>query len=497
MNTDSMIDGAFKGLADVAGGVVFYSLKFEVADADGPVELKVPLILIWLAAVSIFFTFYLGFMNLRYFKHAFDVLRGKYDEPGAEGEIGNWQALAACLSGTVGLGNIAGVAVAVTVGGPGAVFWMIVMGFIGMSTKFAEVMLGVKYRHHHDPSHPQRLSGGPMYYLRDGFNNRGVKFVGPFLAAFFAVCCIGGAIGGGNMFQANQTFQQLVNVTGGEASWIADKGWLFGLVLAFLVGIVIIGGIKSIANVASVLVPVMGVVYLLAGVVIIALNYRHIPSGAWTIIQDALTLEAGLGGLLGGMLAGIQRATFSNEAGLGSAAIVHSVVKTSQPVGQGILGMLGPFIDTVIICTVTALVIVFSGVYEPGKGMEGIALTSRAMAEHISWMPYVLALTVFLFAYSTIITWFYYALKCLTYLCGERDWLDLSFKLVFCAFTVVGCASSLENVIAFTDAMMLSMAIPNVIGLYFFAPEIKRDLKNYRQYLEDKWGYGKKISTAA
>lgn len=493
MNIDSMIDSAFKGLSDTAGSIVFYSLKFEVAGVDGPVELKVPLILIWLAAVSVFFTVYLGFMNLRYFKHAFDVLRGKFEEPGDEGEISNWKALAACLSGTVGLGNIAGVAVAVTVGGPGAVFWMIVMGFIGMSTKFAEVMLGVKYRHRHDPAHPDRLSGGPMYYLRDGFNNRGIPFVGPALAGLFAVCCIGGAIGGGNMFQANQTFQQLVNVTGGEASWLADKGWLFGLIFAFLVGIVIIGGIKSIASAASVIVPVMGGVYMLAGFVIIGMNFHNIPEGVAAILGSALTLEAGWGGLLGGLLAGVQRATFSNEAGLGSAAIVHSVVRTSQPVGQGILGMLGPFIDTVIICTTTALVIVFSGVYQPGNGMEGIQLTSRAMAEHISWMPYVLAFTVFMFAYSTIITWFYYALKCLTYLCGEHDWLDLTFKIVFCAFTVVGSAASLENVIAFTDAMMLSMAIPNVIGLYYFAPEIKRDLKNYRQYLEDKWGYGKKI----
>lgn len=497
MSIDSMIDGAFKGMADAASGVVFYAVHFNVGTDGAAVDLKVPLILIWLAVVSVFFTFYLNFVNLRYFKHAFDVLRGKFEEPDDEGEISNWKALAACLSGTVGLGNIAGVAVAVSVGGPGAVFWMIVMGFIGMSTKFAEVMLGVKYRHRHDPAHPNRLSGGPMYYLRDGFANRNIPFVGSFLAAVFAVCCIGGAIGGGNMFQANQTFQQLLNVTGGEASWFADKGWLFGLFLAFLVGIVIIGGIQSIANAASVIVPVMGGVYMLAGFVIIGMNFHNIPEGVGAIFKGALTLEAGWGGLLGGLLAGVQRATFSNEAGLGSAAIVHSVVRTSQPVGQGILGMLGPFIDTVVICTTTALIIVFSGVYQPGQGMEGIELTSRAMAEHISWMPYVLAFTVFLFAYSTIITWFYYALKCLTYLFGEHDWLDLGFKIVFCVFTVIGCASSLENVISFTDAMMLSMAIPNVIGLYFFAPEIKRDLKKYRQYLEDKWGYGRKISVTA
>lgn len=486
MDIDNLIDKSFSGLADIAERTIFYAVDIHIGSGPEIFVQKVPLLLIWLAAVSIFFTFYLGFINIRYFKHAFDVLRGKYDEPGAEGEIGNWQALAACLSGTVGLGNIAGVAVAVSLGGPGAVFWMIVMGFLGMSTKFAEVMLGVKYRHHGSKEHPDKISGGPMYYLRDAFDNRNIPYIGSFLAVVFAICCIGGAIGGGNMFQANQSYMQLLNVTGGAESWLAGKGWLYGVVLAFFVGIVIIGGIKSIANVSSVLVPVMGGVYLLAGLVIIAMNFHNIPHGLGVIIRDALTLQAGWGGFLGGMLAGIQRASFSNEAGLGSAAIVHSAVKTNHPVGQGYLGMLGPFIDTIVICTVTALVIVFSGVYEGGKGIEGVELTSRAMATHISWMPYVLVLVVTLFAYSTLITWYYYGEKALTFLFGEGDGLKMAFKVVFCLFTVIGAATQLENVIRFTDAMILSMAIPNVIGLYFLAPEIKRDVKKYAEYLVEK-----------
>lgn len=485
MDIDAFIDGAFKALADISEAVVFYAIDLKIGSGDELIVIPVPLILIWLAAASIFFTLYLGFINIRYFKHSFDVLRGKYDDNDADGEIGNWQALAASLAGTVGLGNIAGVAVAVSIGGPGAVLWMTIMGFLGMSTKFVEVTLGVKYRHHADPQHPAKISGGPMYYLRDGFSNRNIPYIGTFLAALFSVLCIGGAIGGGNMFQANQAFEQVLSVTGGDTGFMAGKGWLFGLVLAFFVGIVIIGGIKSIANVSSMLVPIMGGLYLIAGLVIIAMNYQDIPYGFGVIFSDALTMQAGLGGFLGGLLAGVQRASFSNEAGLGSAPIVHSTVKTNQPVGQGILGMLGPFIDTIVICTVTALVIVFSGVYETGQGIEGVELTSRAMGEHISWMPNVLVFVVVLFAYSTLLTWYYLGEKAFTFLFGEKDWLIFLFKIIFCAFVVVGAAAELKNVIRFTDAMILSMAIPNIIGLYFLAPEVKREVKKYREYIDE------------
>lgn len=493
MGIDQLIDEKFAGVAEAASGVIFYSVDLGVKSISGdPVQL--PLILLWLAGAAFFFTFYLGFINIRYFKHAIDVLRGRYDDPDTDGQINRFQALMTSLSGTVGLGNIAGVAVAVSVGGPGAVLWMMLMGIFGMSTKFAEVTMGVKYRHHESADHPERISGGPMYYLRDAFSNRNIPFLGKFFAGLFAICCIGGSIGGGNMFQANQAYTQAVNVTGGmEASWLADKGWLFGLCLAFLVGLVIIGGLKSIARVTSRLVPVMGGIYLLAGLIVIIFNFANIPAALAEIFRLAFMPEAGFGGLLGALLVGIQRASFSNEAGLGSAAIVHATAKTDKPVSQGFVGMLGPFIDTVVICMVTALVIVFSGAYQSGSGMEGVELTSRAFESAIPGSRYILALVVLLFAYSTLITWSYYGLKCTTYLFGDRDGLTLAYKLVFCVFVVIGASSQLENVIGFTDAMILSMGIPNIIGLYLLAPELKRDVKTYIQDLDIKQ---KKYKTA-
>ena len=472
MSIDQKINELFEPVSNMVSSIVFFSIPLTET-------LDVKLILVWLVLVALFFSLYLGFIQFRYFKHAVDLLRGKHDKAGESGQINRFQALATSLSGTVGLGNIAGVAVAVSVGGPGAVFWMVVMGLFSMATKFAEVTLGVKYRKHLNPNDPSEISGGPMYYLKDAFANRGLPMVGTIVAAIFAFACICGSIGGGNMFQANQAYFQVMNVTGGEEGLLGDKGWLFGLGLAFLVGIVIIGGIKSIANVASKLVPIMGVIYIVAGFIVIALHYQNIPSGIMTIISDAFSMQAGIGGLLGGLLVGVQRASFSNEAGLGSASIVHSTAMTDSPISQGFVGMLGPFIDTVIICTVTALVIVISGAYVDGTGVEGVELTSRALASGVSWFPYILALTVFLFAYSTLITWSYYGVKATTFLFGERKWVVTSFKLFFCFCVVVGASVPLDQLINFSDAMILAMGIPNIIGLYLFAPEIKRDLKEY------------------
>lgn len=475
---DQMIDQAFQPVADFSASVVFYSVPIFGQD--------IKLILVWLVAAAVFFTFYLGFINLRYFGHAIDVVRGKYDDPNADGQINRFQALATSLSGTVGLGNIAGVALAVSIGGAGAVLWMMLMGIFGMTTKFVEVFLGVKYRHHADKEDHEKISGGPMYYLRDIFDNRNIPYVGHVLAIMFAVCCIGGAIGGGNMFQANQSFVQLVNVAGGQDGWLADKGWLYGIGLAGLVGLVILGGIKSIANVTSKLVPMMGGIYILAGLFVILMNFANIPAALAEIFTQAFTMDAGIGGFIGGMLVGVQRAAFSNEAGLGSAAIVHSAVKTDQPISQGFVGMLGPFIDTVVICMVTALVIVFSGAHHNTEGLEGVALTSSAFESAIPGAPYVLAVTVFLFAYSTLLTWSYYGQKCTTYLFGEKRAVELTFKLSFLVFIVIGASSQLNSIINFTDAMILSMAIPNIVGLYFVAPEVKRDLKKYLDEVVNK-----------
>ena len=483
MSKDSLINDTFSKLADISESIVLYSLDLGLANAAGD-PIKVPLILLWLAAASVFFTFYFGFINIRYFKHSVAVAFNRHPEPDADGQISSFQALATSLSGTVGLGNIAGVAVAVTVGGPGAALWMAIMGMFSMSTKFIEVTLGVKYRHHPDPEDRKKISGGPMYYLRDALNNRGIPYLGTVLATLFAVACICGAIGGGNMFQANQSFAQVLNVTGGEASWFYGKGWVFGLIMAAMVAVVIIGGIKSIAGAASKIVPFMAGIYLLAGFIIIAMNLPALPGALGIIVTSAFSLQAGVGGFIGALLAGIQRATFSNEAGLGSAAIVHATAQTNIPAKQGIAGMMGSFVDTIVICMMTALIIVISGVYETTDGMAGVELTSAAMGSAVSWFPYVLALCVVLFAYSTLITWYYYGEKSLTFLFGEKRWVVLAFKLIFCAFVVIGAEAELRNVIRFSDAMFLSLGIPNIIGLYILAPEVKRDLKEYLQTLK-------------
>jgi len=478
MEIDRVIDSTFEPVSNAVASVIFYSIQL--------LDLEIKLILIWLVAAALFFTVYLGFINVRYFRHAIDVLRGKHDTENSNGQISRFQALMTSLSATIGLGNIAGVAVAISVGGPGATFWMAIMGILSMSTKFVEVTLGIKYRQCGSKHNPDTISGGPMHYLYSAFDRLQKPQMGKFMAGLFAVCCIGGTIGAGGLFQANQAYQQALVVTGGDASFLANKGWLFGLFMAILVGLVIIGGIQWIAAVASRIVPMMTIIYILAGAVVIGFHYAAIPGAMKTILEMALYPQAGIGALMGALLMGVQRATFSNEAGLGSSAIAHCAVKTDVPVSQGMVAMLGPFIDTVIICMVTALVIVISGTYVEGGGIEGVELTSRAFASGISWFPYVLSLTVFLFAYSTMISWSYYGLKCTTYLFGERDVVEGLYKILFCAFIIIGASAQLSNIVLFTDSMVFAMAIPNIIGLYMLAPEIKNDLQIYLQDLKEK-----------
>ncbi len=489
MSIDAVLNDAFAPLSKIASDVVLYAVPLS-DDPDGP---KVKLIVVWLAAAALFFSFYLRFVSIAYFRHGLHLITGKHKEEnleGAPGEISNFQAIATCLSGTVGLGNIAGVAVAISLGGPGAAFWMGLMGFFGMCSKFAEAALGCKYRQPAAEGFSSGYVAGPMYYIREAFSRYGMNAIGAFMAAAFAVFTIGATIGGGNMFQANQVYMQMVNVTGGEVSFLAEKGWMFGLVLAALVGVVIIGGLQSIARVSSLIVPVMALVYLGAGCMVLAMNAAHIPSGIMTILHGALTPEAGFAGILGAMIAGVQRAAFSNEAGLGTAAFTHSYARTHQPITQGFVAMIGPFVDTVVICMMTALVIVMSGVYAEAGAVsgtyQGVVLTSEAFATALPWFPYVLAFTVFLFAYSTQITWFYYGLLGCTYLFGQRRSVEWIFKIIYLAAVVVGCSASLDNVIDFTDATFFALAIPNIIALYILAPELKRDLNTYLARLHKK-----------
>ena len=439
-----------------------------------PLMRPFPIVVLWLMFGAIFFTIKLRFINFRGVKHSIDLLRGKFDDPNAKTskeELTRVQALSTALSGTVGLGNIASVAVAISIGGPGATFWMIVAGLLGMASKFTEVTLGVKYRIRDKNG---VIHGGPMYYLKSGLAKRNLGQLGKFLAVMFAVILIGASIGGGNMFQANQAFAQLQN----SFPSLAGHGAEVGIVLAIMVGVVIIGGVKSIARVTERIVPLMAGVYMLAALVIIAMNYDQILPSIELILSRAFSAPALKGGVVGVLIIGFQRAAFSNEAGIGSSSIAHSAAKTKEPVSEGFVALIEPFIDTVLICTITAFVIIITGRYE-GYELQGSELTSSAFGSAISWFPYVLTIAIFLFAFSTMISWSYYGLKAWTYIFGKTKRSEIIFKVIYLSMIVVGAASSLGVVLTFSDMMILSMAVPNIIGLLIMSSEVKDDLKDY------------------
>lgn len=465
---DERINDAMVPLTDVMFKIVFFPISIG--------GISFPFILLWLVLAAVGFTVFMGFVNVRGVKHAVELVRGVYDIPDKQkGEVSHFQALTAALSATVGLGNIAGVAVAITLGGPGATFWMILGGLFGMSSKFVECTLGVKYRKVKEDG---SVSGGPMYYLSKGFAEKGLAGLGKVLAFFFAVMCIGGSFGIGNMFQANQAFKQTVIATGGEQSALYQQGWIFGLIMAILVGLVIIGGIKSIVRVTAKLVPFMVIIYVSAALFIIFSHITILPQVFMSIVKGAFAPAAVYGGVVGVLIQGFRRAAFSNEAGIGSSPIAHAAVKTDEPVTEGLVALLEPFLDTVVICTMTALVIIISGLYTE-QGMDGIALTSKAFEQVIFWFPYILSIAVLLFAFSTMISWSYYGLKAWTYIFGEGTVSDVSYKLFFCTFIVIGSAMHLGAIIDFSDAMIFAMSLPNIVGLYFLAPGVKRDLDSY------------------
>ena len=448
---------------------------------DDPVALKhpngdlqknsIPFIVIWLVLGATFFTVRMKFINIRGFKHSLALAKGKYDDPNAPGNITHFQALATAVSATVGLGNIAGVAVAVSLGGAGATFWMIVAGLLGMSSKFVECTLGVKYR---NITEDGRIFGGPMNYLRYGLEKRNLKGLGKFLAGFFAILGVGASFGGGNMFQANQSFE----ILSGQFPMLDGNGFWFGVVVAVLVGVVIIGGINSIAKVTGKVVPVMAAVYVIGALIVIGVNIENIGPAFNAIIDGAFSPSALKGGILGVLVVGFQRAAFSNEAGVGSAAIAHSAAKTNHPPSEGFVALLEPFIDTVVVCTLTALVLVFTGMHEV-QGIGGAQLTSDAFASVISWFPYVLSAAVFLFAFSTMISWSYYGMRAWTYLFGRSKKSEMIYKFLFLIFVVVGASISLGAVLVFSDMMILAMSFPNIIGLYIMSGEVREDLREY------------------
>ena len=457
MMTEFSFQQAFESLTSHIAAVVFFAF-----DVNG---VSIPLVLIWLVAGALVFTCYLGFINVRGFGHAISLLKNN-KRVGAKGEITPFQALSTALSGTVGTGNIAGVAVAISLGGPGATFWMIIAGLLGMSTKFVECTLAVKYRQI-DPD--GSVSGGPMYYIKAALDKVNLPLVGSVLAVAFSVFVIFGSAG---FVHVNQGYVQVKTVTG------FDNAWLFGAIYALLVAAVIIGGLKSIARVTSKLVPLMCGIYLLASLVVMATHASAIPSALWLIVSSAFTPEAGYGGFIGVLIQGFRRAAYSNEAGIGSSPIAHAAAQVKDPVSQGFVGLLEPFIDTVVICTITALVIILTGAYQT-PGLDGVQITSGAFASVFSWFPWVLMIALLLFGFSTVISWSYYGLTGWRYLVGHNPRLTQLYKVFFCLIVSLGAVPNVMAVFDFIDSMIFLMAVPNILALYLLLPEVKADLKAY------------------
>ena len=507
---DEKINDAFMPVATWWEGLVLASVPIAGYD--------IPFVVLLLVGGATFFTIYFSFPNITKFGLAINTVRGKYDEiegghasgdaemaidgdipdtirdESQEGEVSHFQALATAVSGTVGLGNIAGVAVAIALGGPGATFWMVVCGLIGMSTKFVECTLGVKYR---DVGEDGTVYGGPMYYLSKGLKERGFAGIGKVLAVIFAILCVGASFGGGNAFQSNQATVQITSMLGIEGG---SMGFVIGIILAVLVGIVIIGGIKRIASITEKIVPFMAGIYVLAALVIIFANISYLGQAFTLIFEGAFTPMAGLGGLVGVLIVGFQRAAFSNEAGAGSAAIAHSAVKTKYPASEGVVALLEPFIDTVVICTMTALVIIFFNIdganvqsvfqyggdgasnvilNSDGSSIGGVDLTSMAFDSVIPGFSYILTIAIVLFAFSSMISWSYYGLQSWKYLFGKGKTADTVYKILFLVFIVIGAAATLDAVIKFSDAMILALVFPNMIGLFFLFPKVREEMSKY------------------
>ena len=485
---DQRIDEAFQPISDFFSKYVFYPIG------------DYPFVIYLLVGSALFFTIYFGFPNLKYFWTAINVVRGKYDKlekndnDSKDGEVSHFQALATAVSGTVGNGNIAGVALAISLGGPGATFWMIVCGLLGMSTKFVECTLGVYYR---DVDEDGVVYGGPMYYISKGLKSKGFKTLGTIAASLFAIFCIGGSFGGGNAAQSNQATIVIKNLFGYESTF---AGAMIGIVLATLVGVIIIGGIKRIASVTEKVVPFMALLYILACIYILTINFSFIDDAIALIIREAFNPTAvGVGGIIGVLMVGFQRAAFSNEAGAGSASIAHSAVKTKYAASEGLVALLEPFIDTVVICTMTALVIItfnstgafvyggdgMGGVMIDGVMYEGAGITQKAFAQYIPGSDIFLTIAVVLFAVSTMISWSYYGLQSWKFLFGRGRVADLTYKVLFLMFVVIGAAASMNSIWAFSDAMIFAMVFPNMIGLYFLFPIVKEQLKKYLEAIKN------------
>ena len=494
MNVDEFIDKNIAPVTDFIAKLIFFPIKI------GSVE--VPVIVLWILFAGIFFTFYYRGIAVWGFKHAIDLI-AKPGEKGDDcGEVSSFQALATALSGTIGIGSIAGVAISISIGGPGAAFWIFLGALLGMSIKFVEATLAVKYRRFNPDG---SVSGGPMHYIAHGLTRKGLRWLGQPLSVIFAILCIGGGITGGNMIQINQTAHQLIFITGGEHSIFHGYAWVIGTVAAILIGLVVMGGIKSIAKVTTVLTPTMCALYIVSGLIVILVNIKGIPAALGLIMQEAFSPKAVTVGFMGVLILGLRRSVQSNEAGTGAAAIVYATAQTKETVSQGFVALLETFL-TGVLCLFTSIVIVVTGAWKPAVAAveaarnagttinpNGIELASSAFQSVISFFPIILSVIAVLFAMSTLISWAYYGQKAWTFLLGEGKKRVLTFNLLYCLFIIIGSAMNVDSIINITDAMMIAMCVPNVIVLYFLAPEVKKELKAYAQrhnlgrFIYKKW----------
>ena len=468
MNVDSFIDKNVAPISDKIAEIIFYQINFFGS--------KVPLIIFWILFAGIFFTIYFKGICVWGFKHALDLIIKPKDNGENCGEVSSLQALATALSGTIGIGSIAGVAISISIGGPGAAFWIFAGALLGMSIKFVEATLAVKYRRFNEDG---SVSGGPMHYIAHGLTRKKLRWLGQPLSVIFAILCIGGGITGGNMIQINQSAHQIIFITGGAESFLHGSTWIFGLIVAILIGLVTVGGIKSIAKITSILVPTMCAMYIISGIIVILANITNIPSALLLILKEAFHPTAVAGGVFGTIIIGLRRSVQCNEAGTGAAAIVYAAAQTKEPVSQGFVALLETFL-TGVLCLFTSFAIVFSNTCtQAAKNISGIELASNAFKSVIPFFPIILSIIAIMFALSTLISWAYYGQKAWTFLFGEGKKRALAFNLIYCIFIVIGSSLNVKSIIEITDAMMIAMCVPNIIALYILCPEIKRDLIEY------------------
>ena len=467
----------FNAINGFLSNMLFFDILFGQVEGT-----TIPFLVAWLIAGGIFLTIKMGFVNLKMLGHSYKVVSGKYHTKDDKGLITPFESLTTALSATVGLGNIAGVAIAISIGGAGATFWMIIAGFLGMTLKFVEVTLSVQHREFLKDG---TIMGGGMEYLSKGLAQKGMSGFGKVLAIVFAIFMIGGAIGGGNTFQVSQA----LGVVQQEVPFLQEYPIIFGITLALITGAVIIGGIKRIAHTTVKIVPAMVLIYVSASLWILLTNFTQIPHAFALIFSEAFAPTAVAGGMIGVIVQGFQRAVFSSEAGLGSAGIAHAPAKVKYPVRQGMVSLYEPFIDTIVVCTMTALVIIITGVYDPANGykelieaQQGAALTAAAYGTVIEWFPIILTISIVLFAFSTMISWSYYGERAWVYLFGAK--YSLLFKLIFLSFTIMASIVSTDILVDFSFMLILGMALPNILGLYILSGDVKRALNLYLDKLK-------------